>query len=108
MTDPRGSSRAIEAAREAIVTEVYERLGFNVAAYGKAWTGEGEDSEFIVGEAAPKAIDAYMQVRSFNDLVADVRLMLDTHYPADVFPGTSGEGGPGFVAKLREALAVLA
>lgn len=38
----------IERAVEDAVTEVHRRLEFNVAAYGTAWTGEGEDTKWIV------------------------------------------------------------
>jgi hypothetical protein len=104
------ASRGVQKAQEAIVDAIDDKLAFNVRAYGKAWTGEYCDSEFIADGAAEKAIAAYVEGRSFAELVADVRTLLDTTYPADVFVGKAPDADPGarFVAKLREALAVLA
>jgi hypothetical protein len=44
-----------EVIRAAAAQAVGENLDWNVRAYGKAWTGEGEDTDFIVGDV-PKAI----------------------------------------------------
>jgi hypothetical protein len=41
---------------------------------------------------------------TFNWLVECVRLMLDTHYPVDVFDGSTGDPGDLFLTSLREAL----
>lgn len=46
------------AMNEAIVKSVQSHLDFNVAAYGKAWTEEGEDTEFICSGAAECAAAA--------------------------------------------------
>lgn len=43
----------------------------------------------------------------FDDLVRIGRALLDEHYPASIFTGVSGDPGPVFVAKMREALAAL-
>ena len=45
---------------------------------------------------------------SFWTLVEIARLILEADYPPDVFTGASGDPGPVFLARLREALAVLA
>ena len=37
------------AAVDALVREVSSRLQWNLDAYGKVWTGEDEDTRFIVG-----------------------------------------------------------
>lgn len=52
------SAEAIEAAKEQIVTIVDNHLAFNVSAYGKAWTGEREDSSFVVANSANRALAA--------------------------------------------------
>jgi hypothetical protein len=39
----------------------------------------------------------------FNDFVVILHQFL-THYPEDIFDGSSGDPGPHFVVKLREAL----
>lgn len=44
---------------------------------------------------------------SFATLVTVARLLLDENYPADIFTGVSGDPGPVFVVRLREALAAL-
>jgi hypothetical protein len=41
---------------------------------------------------------------SFDTLAYIARVILDKHYPADVFDGSSGDPGPVFVARFREAL----
>lgn len=41
--------------RDVVIAELEDRLDFNVRAYGKAWTGEGEDTNFLV-DAIPGAI----------------------------------------------------
>lgn len=43
----------------------------------------------------------------FYGLVGLVRLILNIHYPLDVFDGSSQDKGPRFTVKLHEALAVL-
>ena len=59
---PAGDERhlkAIEAGRDAIVGVVDDHLRFNEAAYGKAWTGETADTQFIVANSANEAVAAY-------------------------------------------------
>lgn len=43
----------------------------------------------------------------FDGLVGIAGMLLDAHYPATIFTGESGDPGPVFVAKLREALGAL-
>jgi hypothetical protein len=43
----------------------------------------------------------------FATLVRVVRELLATHYPAKIFTGQSGDAGPLFVVKLREAMVLL-
>lgn len=43
----------------------------------------------------------------FWDLVSIARTILNTKYPADVFDWSSGDMGPVFVTKLREAIQLL-
>lgn len=52
------SDEAQKAAEAVLVELVGSNLAFNVAAYGKAWTGEGEDTEFLVGSAVLPALQA--------------------------------------------------
>lgn len=49
---------AFSAMYEAIVKSVDGHLEWNVKAYGKAWTGEGEDTEFLCSGAAECATAA--------------------------------------------------
>jgi hypothetical protein len=63
MVDPEVTAAMVQAAKNAIVDEVERRLSFNVAAYGKAWTGEYDDTLFIVGDAAQKALVAAFEAR---------------------------------------------
>lgn len=49
---------ALERAQRAIVASVDEHVEFNIQAYGKPHTGEGEDTEFICTDAAKKALAA--------------------------------------------------
>lgn len=56
----RPDQKCINAAQEAILREVDDHLRFNVAAYGKAWTGEGEDTQFIIGRSGELAAEAIM------------------------------------------------
>lgn len=39
----------IERDLDDLVREVSRRIQFNIEAYGKAWTGEDDDTRFIVG-----------------------------------------------------------
>ena len=58
-------------------------------------------------QAAERIAAAYVAARGMRDLVADVRIVLDTVYPADIFgrPGDKGiDPGSRFTIKLREAL----
>ncbi len=54
-------------------------------------------------EVATEARDKW----SFDALVWMANRMLDDNYRADVFTGESGEPGPLFVSRMREALAAL-
>lgn len=58
MSVPKITDAAVAAAREAIIEEIDDHLSWNVRAYGKAWTGERDETGFIVGEAAEKALRA--------------------------------------------------
>ena len=51
--------KAREAAHGAIVRVLDDRLAFNIAAYGVAWTGEKADTEFFVGSVSRAALAAY-------------------------------------------------
>jgi hypothetical protein len=53
----------LRAAKDAIVREVGSNLRWNQMAYGKAWTGEDEDTRFIVGDAARLALNAAANAR---------------------------------------------
>lgn len=44
---------------------------------------------------------------SFDSLVSTVRLILERHYPADVFTGQGGDPGNVFVGYVRSALEAL-
>lgn len=58
MAAPKPPTSAVEAAKAEILKVVDENLDWNLRAYGKAWTGEGEDTEFIVGDSADRALAA--------------------------------------------------
>ena len=49
---------AVEAAEKAIFTVVDGNLAWNLKAYGKAWTGEGEDTAFVISDAPRRALEA--------------------------------------------------
>lgn len=89
----RGELRVPEDAVDAALS----------ALTGKALFLKPEEMRAALEAGLPVALER----RGFNDLVAARAQLLDTKYPADVFTGESGESGPGFVAKVREALAVL-
>jgi len=57
--------------------------------------------------AQQEALEADPEKWSFWTLVRIAELLLARAYPEDVFDGSSGDPGPVFVVKLREALAVL-
>lgn len=69
-----------------------------------AWRELLEDEQMkVAGQIAA----AYVAMRGFRDLVADVRTVLDAVYPADIFGGPGDRGvdpGSRFTIKLREAL----
>lgn len=44
--------------RDVIHDSVEDKLQWNVNAYGKAWTGEGEDTEFLVYDAPGSVLEA--------------------------------------------------
>lgn len=48
-----------------------------------------------------------LNAAGFDDLVGILRWILDAHYPPEIFDGSSGDSGPVFIARLREALAGL-
>ncbi len=48
-----------------------------------------------------------LNAAGFDDLVGILRWILDAHYPPEIFDGSSGDPGPVFIARLREALAGL-
>lgn len=59
---PIDVSREPEATAASLIKDVVfscveDKLDWNVRAYGKAWTGEGEDTEFIVGGVGERAIE---------------------------------------------------
>ena len=57
--DNRLTSDEVVAAAEAVMIPLlHDKLAFNERAYGKAWTGEYADSEFIARGAAAAAIAA--------------------------------------------------
>lgn len=60
---------------------------------------------------ARRQIDAVftesLNAAGFDDLVGILRWILDAHYPPEIFDGSSGDPGPVFIARLREALAGL-
>jgi len=39
----------MEKDLDTLVREVSDRIQWNIDAYGKAWTGEDDDTRFIVG-----------------------------------------------------------
>lgn len=49
-----------EIINVAVTDEVNRRLNFNVAAYGKPWTGEYADTEFLCAGAADAVVKALM------------------------------------------------
>jgi hypothetical protein len=49
---------AVDLVREAIIAILGDNLDWNVSAYGKAWTGEDEDTEFLVHGAPAAVLDA--------------------------------------------------
>ena len=51
-----------------------------------------------------EALDEPIYEWSFSTLLLIARQLLETKYPEEVFNGSSGDPGPVFVAKLREAL----
>lgn len=48
-----------------------------------------------------------LNAAGFDDLVGILRFILDAHYPPEIFDGSSGDPGPVFIARLRQALAGL-
>lgn len=44
------------------------------------------------------------QDQGWDAVVLIGRVLLDAHYPADIFDGSSGDPGPGYIVALREAL----
>jgi hypothetical protein len=52
----------LDAVRDVIVSEVEDRLSFNVSAYGKAWTEEHEDTRFIVGDSARLVVERLREI----------------------------------------------
>lgn len=55
-------------------------------------------------EAAEAAMSEDPARWNFDTLVFVAQTLLDRHWPADVFDGSSGDPGPVFVARLRDAL----
>lgn len=68
----------LQAMHRAIVAEVGDRLTWNVKAYGKAWTGEDEDTEFVVGVAAQKALDALAEEAEVRQECTNCPSIFDT------------------------------
>jgi hypothetical protein len=52
----------LDAVRDVIVSEVEDRLSWNVRAYGKAWTEEHDDTLFIVGDSAGLVIERLREI----------------------------------------------
>jgi hypothetical protein len=91
------SEAAVRVARDEIVAEVQDHLAFNVAAYGKAWTGESEDTSFVVAKSADKALAAAHDPANFEDpLDASVRL-------GDVVEALRHEGDPSLGGGYHDA-----
>lgn len=57
---PDFPSELVEAAAKAIVAVVDDKLQWNVTVYGKAWTGEMDDTEFLCGGAAEAVLAAVL------------------------------------------------
>lgn len=50
-------------------------------------------------------IAALAKDRGWDAVIAVGRALLDWHYPASVFNGSSGDSGPEFIVALRNAIA---
>lgn len=66
---------------------------------------DGRLMTLLMSDFGQKA-DSSGQLRSgtFWKLLAITRAFLDIYYPANIFAGESGDKGPGFIRRLREAL----
>ena len=62
-----------------------------------------EERERVLQEA----LESDPEKWSFDGLVRIAQALLDASYPPDIFTGESGDPGPLFVARLRQALAAL-
>ena len=75
--------------------------------YGYVFEQDDDSTNYTPDYWRDLARQALAPLDSFDGLVWAAQSLLDARYPADVFTGESGESGPGFVAKLREALACI-
>lgn len=78
---------------ERAIAECHRRLEFNVAAYGKAWTGEGDDTRFIVAPLADELRGAVCLTDAERE-----RLLWWLHRP--VPPGPMKDLDVALIAKL--------
>lgn len=87
----------VEEARAEIIAVVESNLAWNLKAYGKAWTGEGEDTEFIVGDAAERVVAdltplLHLEVKERLEGLERFGLRADGDHPgfSEVGPMSSG------------------
>lgn len=116
-------AKAKEAAHKAIVDEVEDHLRWNVMAYGKAWTEEGEDTVFIVAKSAEKALAAALPAMAADpDLIERLaealfdydetreKLVMCGMFPAREWPPGTPQPSPvalRYREQATEALAAL-
>lgn len=96
----------VEAAAQAACDEAHNRLAFNVAAYGKAWTGEYGDTQFVACKASKQALAAAVSVvpvvpvRVLRQWIEQERQLLAKAKPLDAHDR-------GFKVALDEVASVL-
>jgi hypothetical protein len=68
--DMTARATAEKAVTDAVVKQVDDNLRWNVSAYGKAWTGEGEDSAFIAGVSIGADVITALEDEGFRVVLA--------------------------------------